>query len=115
MRKSKKINIFLLLFVILIIGFSIRYLKLLDNEGFYFDEGYGFVQGQVSVSKLLTGDYVSSAEHPFGNYLLLHFLSKFGKSEFFLRLPYLFFGIIANLIIEHKFRRENYLVEEMKK
>ncbi len=91
---EKKLTILSLILVI-VLAFGWRFLIFYKNDGFIYDEGYDFIQAQNSVYKLITGNYSDVFNHPFLHYLFFHFWTKLSQTEFFLRIPFMVFGVIG--------------------
>jgi len=92
---SKRLVFFLLVFIILL-GFLPRFLVILRNCGFIFDEGYNVYQSfLISYKNLLMGNYSDFFSHPFLYYFFLKIWYGFSKNEFFLRLPSVIFGSLG--------------------
>ncbi|MBL7159456.1 glycosyltransferase family 39 protein [Candidatus Microgenomates bacterium] len=94
-RRNSKILTYLTLFLIILIGFYLRYLLVYKDDSFIFDEGFNFIQAQNSVRTLITGQYSDVPIHPPLHYLFLHFWSKLSVKEQVLRLPFVIFGTIS--------------------
>ena len=85
-------NLFFLSFIILL-GTFLR-IFMLGSKGFWVDEIQSTAFSQNNISTMLR--YISQTEFsPPLNYLILHFVSVLGKTEFIFRLPFAFSGILT--------------------
>ncbi len=82
------------LLLILILGFGLRLVNL--GQSFWLDEASQAVMSSQSVASIWSGR--GSDFHPPLYYLLIHFWELFGRSETWLRLPSVLFGV-ANLYL----------------
>ena len=82
------------LFLILILGFGLRLINL--GQSFWLDEASQAVMSSQSIASVWSGR--TSDFHPPLYYLIIHFWELFGRSEIWLRLPSVLFGV-ANLYL----------------
>lgn len=83
--------------IILLFAFLIRLYRL-GAESLWMDEGYSFHFASLPLSQMLQ-ELVAIDKHPPLYYLVLHCFLFLGKSEFFLRLPSVIFGVISIYLI----------------
>ncbi len=95
---SKK-TIFILLILIILIGFSLRLFHL-SQESLWTDEAFTLsIAESPTVQEVIEKTKISEAVPP-GYYLFLHYwISSFGNSEFSLRFPSLIFSVLSILLI----------------
>ena len=97
--KAEKLNL-LLLGIIIIFAAFLR-VFMLGSKGFWVDEIQSTAFSQNDISTMLR--YISQTEFsPPLNYLVLHFVSLLGKTEFIFRLPFAFSGILT-VFVAYKF------------
>jgi len=81
--------------LVLILGLILRFINL--NQSFWLDEG---AQALMSSKSLLFQWFGRGADfHPPFFYLLIHFWMKLAKSEWFLRLPSVIFGVLTIYLV----------------
>ena len=95
--RSKCHGMFLVLFLIILLGFSLRFYNL-AKESLWFDEIYGgILPAKQSITYLLNPDI----SLPVSTYhIILHYwMQIFGQSEFSVRFPALIFGVLSIFVI----------------
>ena len=72
--KTRQILGYLTLFLIILLGFYWRYLLILKDDSFIFDEGWDFIQANsFQAGEFLKGEYWDVPLHPPLHYLFLLF------------------------------------------
>lgn len=99
-KSSNKSNLF---FLLILLGACILRLLSAWEKTFWLDEAWSWSLAKQDIRQMLIA--TAGDNQPPLYYVLLHFWLKASSSEFFLRLPSLFFGLAAILIF-YKIARE---------
>lgn len=89
----------LLLLIILLLGFNIRFGILLFNKPFNFDENVVRKVSSYKIINILNGHYYQFRFHPQLYYCFIHIWQLFNNSEIWMRLPSVIFAVIAIYIL----------------